>query len=94
MSAAGLADPDELLVLGDLGSTFTKVACVTRQGRVLSRATSQTVRDKLARGFARARDQVLRGLLPPGINAADIASVACSSAAGGLRLCVVGKRRR
>ena len=91
MSAAGLADPDELLVLGDLGSTFTKVACVTRQGRVLSRATSQTVRDKLARGFARARDQVLRELLPPGINAADIASVACSSAAGGLRLCVVGK---
>jgi uncharacterized protein (TIGR01319 family) len=93
MSAAGLARPDELLVLGDLGSTFTKAACVTRQGRVLSRATSPTVRDKLASGFARARDQVLRELLPPGFSAADVATVACSSAAGGLRLCVVGKEQ-
>ena len=90
------ARPDELIVLGDLGSTFTKVACVTGQGRLLARAASRTARGRLAAGYARARDQALRDLArrdlaPRGFSAADVEPVLCSSAAGGLRLCVVGK---
>ena len=64
MSIASPAHPDELIVLGDLGSTFTKVACVTRQGLLLSRGVSKTVRHSLARGFARASDQVLSNSCP------------------------------
>jgi uncharacterized protein (TIGR01319 family) len=90
------SSPDELIVLGDLGSTFTKVACVTREGRLLAGAASRTVRGRLAVGYARARDQVLRDLsrrdlVPRGCTAADVEPLLCSSAAGGLRLCVVGK---
>jgi len=91
MSAARQVHPDELIVLGDLGSTFTKVACVTRQGLLLSRSVSKTMRQSLARGFTRAREQVLRNVLPPGLPATEVTAIACSSAAGGLRLCVVGK---
>ncbi len=81
----------ELIVLGDLGSTFTKVACATRQGSLVARAQSATRREDLAGGFARARDQALAGLLPPGCHGARLPALISSSAAGGLRLCVVGK---
>ncbi|CAN5598962.1 methylaspartate mutase accessory protein GlmL [soil metagenome] len=81
----------DLVVCADFGSTWTKLAVVDLvAGRLL--ATSHhltTLGGEVLDGFTAARDVLAEAL--PG---ADLSSVlACSSAAGGLRLAVVGYER-
>jgi uncharacterized protein (TIGR01319 family) len=79
------------VVCADFGSTWTKLAVVdVRAGRLLATAHHPTTLDgEVLDGFTAARD-ALTEALPD----ADLSTVlACSSAAGGLRLAVVGYER-
>ncbi len=73
-------------LLADIGSTFTKLCAVdTDAGAIIAQATAPTtVAEDVNLGFEAAR----RRLNPP-IGAAT-ATLACSSAAGGLRIAAVG----
>src|SRR5919201_743324 len=75
---------DEVVVLVDIGSTFTKVATVAYSGELVSRVVVPTLHADLAAGAERAADQAL----PPGSSASKL--LMCSSAAGGLRVAVIG----
>jgi uncharacterized protein (TIGR01319 family) len=74
-------------LLADLGSTFTKVVCVDHAGNVVSASASLTDRENLDRGYDLAREKVL-GAQPLCVD--SLTTLTCSSAAGGLRLFVVG----
>jgi len=90
LAAAG-AGRGDLVVCTDFGSTWTKLAVVdVTGGRLLATAHHPTTLDgEVLDGFTAARD-ALAEVLPD----ADLSTVvACSSAAGGLRLAVVGYER-
>jgi uncharacterized protein (TIGR01319 family) len=75
---------DEVVVLVDIGSTFTKVATVACSGELVSRLVVPTMHADLAAGAETAADQAL----PPGSSVSRL--LMCSSAAGGLRVAVIG----
>lgn len=87
-----------LALLIDFGSTFTKVTAVDlAEGRILGRAQSpSTVATDVCEGLLRALGRLheehgLFALKPTGLEALEGLFVrACSSAAGGLRIVVVG----
>jgi uncharacterized protein (TIGR01319 family) len=74
----------EVFVLVDIGSTFTKAAAVTNDGRLLDHVAMATSHEDLAAGAETA----VAGLV--GIDPLDATLLACSSAAGGLRVAVLG----
>jgi uncharacterized protein (TIGR01319 family) len=73
-----------VVVLVDIGSTFTKAAAVALSGELVSRVVVPTRHDDLAAG---AEDAVVRAV-PDGALATEV--LMCSSAAGGLRVAVIG----
>jgi uncharacterized protein (TIGR01319 family) len=101
MSPSDRHVPRDLTVLIDVGSTFTKAVCVDQAGRVVSAAQAPTRPDDLRSGFEKAAQALgvtdrrpddagadSGGHLDRGYTCA--ATLACSSAAGGLRLFVIG----
>jgi uncharacterized protein (TIGR01319 family) len=78
---------DSILVLGDIGSTFTKLACVSSTGQALARVQVPTAHHDIARGVEDAR-----AMLTASIEEATIGDqlTLCSSAGGGLRIVVIG----
>lgn len=74
---------DDVVVLVDIGSTFTKVVAVAQSGEVVSRVVSPTRHEDLAAGAEAAVAKTLRGR-----TASEV--LMCSSAAGGLRVVVIG----
>jgi uncharacterized protein (TIGR01319 family) len=75
---------DRVVVLVDIGSTFTKVAAVAISGELVSRVVVPTRHDDLA---ACAELAVVKAV-PGGASAMEV--LMCSSAAGGLRVAVIG----
>jgi uncharacterized protein (TIGR01319 family) len=75
---------NEVAVLVDIGSTFTKVATVRDSGELISRVVVPTTHSDLAAGAEAAADQAV----PAGSSASEL--LMCSSAAGGLRVAVIG----
>ncbi|MCK9525811.1 MAG: methylaspartate mutase accessory protein GlmL [Limnochordia bacterium] len=78
---------NELMVLVDIGSTFTKVTAVDiEQRRLLSQASAPTTPIDVSIGLQNALEglQLASGVLKP----AQV--LACSSAAGGLRMVAIG----
>src|SRR6266550_3958037 len=75
---------DEVVVLVDIGSTFTKVAVVAPPGELVSRVSLPTKHDDLAAGAEAAIAQAA----PDGTSIIEV--LICSSAAGGLRVAVIG----
>lgn len=86
MSGDADAERRRVILLGDLGSTFTKVLAVDDRGLPLGRAMAPTSRDELDHGFLTARAQ----LSALGIPVEDAPTLMSSSAAGGLRLVIIG----
>jgi uncharacterized protein (TIGR01319 family) len=74
----------EVVVLVDIGSTFTKVAVVGCAGELLSRVVIPTTYHDLAAGVEAAVGEAL----PERTSDAEL--LICSSAAGGLRVAVIG----
>lgn len=74
----------QVVVLVDIGSTFTKVAAVALSGELVSRVVVPTRHDDLAAG---AEAAVVKAV-PAGASATEV--LMCSSAAGGLRVVVIG----
>src|SRR5882672_2653730 len=74
----------QVVVLVDIGSTFTKVAVVALSGEVVSRVVVPTRHDDLAAGAEAAVAEAV----PTGTSATEV--LMCSSAAGGLRVAVIG----
>jgi uncharacterized protein (TIGR01319 family) len=74
---------DDVVVLVDIGSTFTKVVAVGRSGEVVSRVVVPTRHDDLAAGAEAAVAAAVQGRA-----AGEV--LMCSSAAGGLRVAVIG----
>jgi uncharacterized protein (TIGR01319 family) len=74
---------DEVVVLVDIGSTFTKVVAVGCNGVVVSRVVVPTRHDDLAAGAEAAVAEVVGGRTVSEV-------LMCSSAAGGLRVAVIG----
>lgn len=73
-----------MFALVDIGSTFTKAVAVTRSGEFRSRATLPTTHSDIVAGAAAAVAEAV----PPGATAPEVSM--CSSAAGGLRVAVIG----
>jgi uncharacterized protein (TIGR01319 family) len=73
-----------VVVLVDIGSTFTKVAAVAPSGELVSRVVVPTRHDDLAAGAEAAVVEAV----PAGTSATEV--LMCSSAAGGLRVAVIG----
>jgi uncharacterized protein (TIGR01319 family) len=73
-----------VVVLVDIGSTFTKVAVVALSGELVSRLVVPTTHDDLAAGAEAAVAEAM----PAGASATEV--LMCSSAAGGLRVAVIG----
>jgi uncharacterized protein (TIGR01319 family) len=74
----------QVVVLVDIGSTFTKVAAVALSGELVSRVVVPTRHDDLAAGAEAA----VVTAVPAGASATEV--LMCSSAAGGLRVVVIG----
>lgn len=74
----------------DFGSTFTKVICVCLStNRIISRAKHpSTVDTDVTEGLMRCLDQMAKDIGVSGIDSSD--ALACSSAAGGLRIVSIG----
>lgn len=89
MRVAGRAA--EVIVLGDIGSTFTKLAGVGSGGELLARASVPTTHEDLAAGVERAR--ALLALKLGGRPAPRDNLMLSSSAGGGLRVVVLGYER-
>jgi uncharacterized protein (TIGR01319 family) len=77
-----------VVLLVDIGSTFTKVASVALSGELVSRVVVPTRHDDLAAGA----DAAVVEAVPPGASATEV--LMCSSAAGGLRVAVIGLEPR
>lgn len=73
-----------VVVLVDIGSTFTKVAAVALSGELVSRVVVPTRHDDLAACVEIA----VAKAVPAGASAMEV--LMCSSAAGGLRVAVIG----
>ena len=73
-----------VVVLVDIGSTFTKVAVVALSGELVARVVVPTTHDDLAAGAEAAVAQAV----PADASANEV--LMCSSAAGGLRVAVLG----
>lgn len=76
----------ETAVLVDVGSTYTKAVRVNAVGVVETSAQAPTLTADLDRGFSQVADMLLTGASGP----SEWQVIASSSAAGGLRLFVVG----
>jgi uncharacterized protein (TIGR01319 family) len=80
-------------VLVDVGSTYTKAVRVNAAGVVEARAQALTETDDLDVGFLQVTKAVLARATPPAETLARLL-IASSSAAGGLRIFVVGLEKR
>jgi uncharacterized protein (TIGR01319 family) len=79
-------DAGDVLVVGDIGSTFTKLVAVSTAGQVVASVKTPTRRDELAAGVARATE-----LLSSSLGSSRLPEPALSSSAGGgLRIVVLG----
>lgn len=83
---ARVGSPSDVVVLGDLGSTYTKLVAVDGCGDLLGQSLAPTSRHELDSGFAAALEQLADDV--PGVSARRV--ILSSSAAGGLRLAIVG----
>jgi uncharacterized protein (TIGR01319 family) len=88
VSPAGGAD--ELLLLGDIGSTFVKLIAVDEQGRPTGQLKLPTTHGDIAEGVARGCASLQAQL---SLDRAPSAVCLSSSAGGGLRVVVVGFER-
>ena len=80
-------DAGGVLVVGDIGSTFTKLVGVSTGGQVIASVKTPTFRDELAAGVARATGLLSASLAGSGRVPEPALS---SSAGGGLRIVVLG----
>lgn len=78
--------PSDVVVLGDLGSTYTKLVAVNGCGDLLGQTLAPTSRFELDRAFSDALAELSARV--SGVSAHR--AVLSSSAAGGLRLAIVG----
>lgn len=76
-----------MLVVGDIGSTFTKMIGVTESGELLAAVRVPTSREDLAAGVDAARERLVAAV---GAGAAEDDLILSSSAGGGLRVVVFG----
>ncbi|MFN8215532.1 MAG: glutamate mutase L [Solirubrobacterales bacterium] len=76
-----------MLVVGDIGSTFTKMVGVSESGELLGSVRVPTSREDLAGGVARARERLVAAA---GRAAGEADLILSSSAGGGLRIVVLG----
>jgi uncharacterized protein (TIGR01319 family) len=81
---------EHAFVLADFGSTFTKVAAVEAgTGRLIARADHPTtVQNDVMIGYRSALEAIA-----PALGDTNVATLACSSAGGGLKVAVVGLER-
>src|SRR5258708_823289 len=89
MSRDQQREPGDVTVLVDVGSTYTKAVCVASDGAVLPSGQAPPATAHVDTGFGYAMDAALAGL-SPARPARPGRVIASSSAAGGLRLFVVG----
>ena len=84
---------ERAFVLADFGSTFTKVAAVEAgTGRLIARADHPTtVQNDVMTGYRSALETIASAL--GNADVTTLATLACSSAGGGLKVAVVGLER-
>ncbi|HEY1854906.1 MAG TPA: glutamate mutase L [Solirubrobacterales bacterium] len=76
-----------MLVVGDIGSTFTKMILVTEEGELLGSVRAPTSRENLSAGVDAARERLAAAV---GGRAEEAELILSSSAGGGLRVAVLG----
>lgn len=81
---------EDVIVVGDIGSTFTKLAALTGDGQLKGRIKRPTTHNDLAEGVIRGHAS-LASLV--GVTSRPDGPVLCSSAGGGLRVVVLGFER-
>ncbi len=79
-----------LIALIDVGSTYTKLTAIDREGHLYARVKTLTQAGDIGLGM----ESLMRELIPAGGRASVDEVIACSSAGGGLRVAVVGLEPR
>lgn len=82
--------PDDVLILGDIGSTFVKLAALNRHGAPVAQLKLPTTHQDISEGVLRGRALLQTQL---SLNRDPTAFLLSSSAGGGLRVVVVGFER-